>query len=195
MIANPTVPAFRYDPYSKKFTRETYEHKEMKTIRGDAVKSARKGLKGGGAGNWAVTLGTLGRQGSLSVLKVCRRPRPCTFTDVQTIQSSLPAADNPPFMLLLSEMSPQKLALFSPEEITTFVQTSCPRLSIDWGYAFTRPLLSPYEASVAVGRVKGWGGLNLGSDANAKGEGDYPMDFYSDKSLGPWTPRHQPQKA
>jgi 2-(3-amino-3-carboxypropyl)histidine synthase len=70
MIANPTVPAFRYDPYSKKFTRETYEHKEMKTVRGDAVKAARKGLEGGGAGKWAVTLGTLGRQGSLSVLKV-----------------------------------------------------------------------------------------------------------------------------
>jgi len=70
MIANPTIPAFRYDPYSKKFTRETYEHREMKTIRGDAVKSARKGLEGGGSGNWAVTLGTLGRQGSLSVLKV-----------------------------------------------------------------------------------------------------------------------------
>jgi len=70
MIANPTVPAFRYDPYSKKFTRETYEHKEMKTVRGDAVKSARKGLEDGGSGNWAVTLGTLGRQGSLSVLKV-----------------------------------------------------------------------------------------------------------------------------
>lgn len=70
MIANPTVPAFRYDPYSKKFTRETYEHQEMKTVRGDAVKAARKGLEGGGAGKWAVTLGTLGRQGSLSVLKV-----------------------------------------------------------------------------------------------------------------------------
>lgn len=117
------------------------------------------------------------------------------FTDCQTIQSSLPAAENPPFMLLLSEMSPQKLALFSTEEITTFVQTSCPRLSIDWGYAFTRPLLSPYEASVAVGRVKGWGGLELSSDASGTGEGDYPMDFYSDKSLGPWTPRHQPQKV
>lgn len=69
-------------------------------------------------------------------------------------------------------MSPQKLALFPPSEITAFVQTSCPRLSIDWGYAFSRPLLSPYEASVAIGRVKGWEGLEGGS-------GDYPMDFYA----------------
>jgi 2-(3-amino-3-carboxypropyl)histidine synthase len=70
MIANPTVPAFRYDPYSKKFTRETYEHKEMRTVRGDAVKAAKKGLAAKGAGSWAVLLGTLGRQGSLSVLRV-----------------------------------------------------------------------------------------------------------------------------
>lgn len=96
-------------------------------------------------------------------------------------------------MLLLSELSPQKLSLLSSDEISTFVQTSCPRLSIDWGYAFSRPLLNPYEASVAVGRVRGWSGLDLG-DAG-QGEGDYPMDFYSDKSLGPWTPRHQPQRV
>ena len=70
MIANPTVPAFRYDPYSKKFTRETYEHREMRSVRSDAVRLAKKGLEEKGAGSWAVVLGTLGRQGSLSVLNV-----------------------------------------------------------------------------------------------------------------------------
>ena len=70
MIANPTVPAFRYDPYSKKFTRETYDHQEMRRVRGDAVRVARQGLLEKGSGSWAVVLGTLGRQGSLSVLRV-----------------------------------------------------------------------------------------------------------------------------
>ncbi|WWC65165.1 diphthamide biosynthesis protein 1 [Kwoniella dejecticola CBS 10117] len=187
MIANPTVPAFRYDPYSKKFTRETYEHTEMRGIRGEAVKTARKGLVEKGSGSWAVLLGTLGRQGSLSVLK--------------SITSTLPPDSIPPLLILLSELSPLKLSLFSHEEISTFIQTSCPRLSIDWGYAFSRPLLSPYEASVASGRVRGWGGLDLAHavplnikgrvKAEEQGEGDYPMDFYSDNSLGPWTPRHK----
>ena len=72
MIANPTVPAFRYDPYSKKFTRETYDHQEMRTVRGNAVRAARQGLLDKGSGSWAVVLGTLGRQGSLSVLRVSR---------------------------------------------------------------------------------------------------------------------------
>ncbi|WWC72476.1 diphthamide biosynthesis protein 1 [Kwoniella pini CBS 10737] len=188
MIANPTVPAFRYDPYSKKFTRETYEHKEMRGIRGEAVKTARKGLVEKGSGSWAVLLGTLGRQGSLSVLK--------------SITSNLPSDSIPPLLILLSELSPIKLSLFSHDEISTFIQTSCPRLSIDWGYAFSRPLLSPYEASVASGRIRGWEGLDLAhavpskirdgiNKVEDKGQGDYPMDFYSDNSLGPWTPRYK----
>ncbi|KAL7422699.1 Diphthamide biosynthesis protein 1 [Cryptotrichosporon argae] len=182
MIANPDVPAFRYDPYDKKFTRETYAHAEMRAVRADSVKAARRNLLDQGAESWAVVLGTLGRQGSLSVLK--------------TVADSLPPDSVPPLLLLLSELSPQKLALLSPAEISTFVQTSCPRLSIDWGYAFSRPLLSPYEASVATGRVRGWGGLELdGAGDKARGEGDYPMDFYADASLGPWTPRHRPPKV
>ncbi|CAD6587429.1 MAG: Diphthamide biosynthesis protein 1 [Tremellales sp. Tagirdzhanova-0007] len=163
MIANPTVPAFRYDPYSKKFTRETYDHQEMRRVRGDAVRVARQGLLEKGSGSWAVVLGTLGRQGSLSVLR--------------SMTSSLPVHSDPPLLLLISELSPAKVDLLPHELISTFVQTSCPRLSIDWGYAFNRPLLSPYEASVAVGRARGWSGLEIAG--GEKGSGDYPMDFYS----------------
>lgn len=100
MIANPTVPAFRYDPYDKKFTREGYDHDEMRKLRGESVMKARgsltsenqskrskqSGEKGSeedldgneGAGGWAVVLGTLGRQGSLSVMNVSIR-RPSRF--------------------------------------------------------------------------------------------------------------------
>ena len=72
--------------------------------------------------------------------------------------------------ILLSELSPAKLSLFNPH-ISAFVQTSCPRLSIDWGYAFDRPLLTPYETAVAIGKTIGW--MDKASD------GVYPMDFYS----------------
>ena len=73
-----------------------------------------------------------------------------------------------PFMpILISELSPAKLSLFGADNISTFVQTSCPRLSIDWGYAFPKPLLSPYEVSVTVGTTNSW-----------DDEGVYPMDFY-----------------
>lgn len=88
MIANPGVPAFRYDPYSKKLTRERYDHALMRNVRGDAVRAARKSIerftdeKGGAvvavkrsatandAPVWGVVLGTLGRQGSFKQLQV-----------------------------------------------------------------------------------------------------------------------------
>ena len=53
------------------------------------------------------------------------------------------------------------------------------RLSIDWGLAFSAPILSPYEAAVALREVE-WR------------QDVYPMDFYANNSLGPWTPNHKP---
>jgi 2-(3-amino-3-carboxypropyl)histidine synthase len=82
MIANPSVPAFRYDPYSKILTRERYNHKEMRAARKDAVTAARKSVDNiahrasvvdtvvGEAPSWGVVLGTLGRQGNFKQLQV-----------------------------------------------------------------------------------------------------------------------------
>ncbi|KII95800.1 hypothetical protein PLICRDRAFT_97134 [Plicaturopsis crispa FD-325 SS-3] len=185
MIANPTVPAFRYDPYSKKLTRERYDHDEMRTIRDQAVQTARQSIDalpadslsldtasraGEPAPLWGVILGTLGRQGS--------------FKQLQAITNQLETSRTPiPYIpILLSELSPAKLALFNPH-ISTFIQTSCPRLSIDWGYAFDRPLLSPYETAVAVGKSVGWMDESKKGRERAQG-GIYPMDFYEAGS--PW---------
>jgi len=89
MIANPAVPAFRYDPYSKKLTREWYDHREMRSNRATAVESARDSIQRlsltGASGDgddrplWGVILGTLGRQGSLRQLEV-RSPTPLMWS-------------------------------------------------------------------------------------------------------------------
>ncbi|GAA5923158.1 2-(3-amino-3-carboxypropyl)histidine synthase [Sporobolomyces koalae] len=206
MIANPQVPAFRYDPYTKRLTRELYDHQEMRQMRGQAVLQARNSLnevqddQGTKKDAWGIVLGTLGRQGNLRVLKSVTKhleSPPSTTTAVSTRQTSAPT----PFIpFLLSELSPAKLSLLTG--ISTFVQTSCPRLSIDWGYAFPKPLLSPYEASVAMGvhGARGWKDMGIVDEAggasrlkeleNGRTEAeDYPMDFYADGSLGEWTPR------
>lgn len=57
--------------------------------------------------------------------------------------------------------------------IKSWVQIACPRLSIDWGEYFDRPLLTPYEAMVSL--------------KEAKWQSNYPMDFYAYDSLGNWT--------
>ena len=189
MIANPTVPAVRYDPYSKKLTRERYNHDEMRRIRDQAVQSARESItslassldpteldliaKPSGPVQqpqlWGVILGTLGRQGSFKQLQAI------------TNQLSVSRVSIPYVPILLSEVSPAKLSLFSPH-ISTFVQTSCPRLSIDWGYAFARPLLSPYEANVVLGQANGWTGEV--TEGGAMKKTTYPMDFY--QAGTPW---------
>jgi len=91
MIANPNIPAFRYDPYSKKLTRERYDHREMQTMRDDAVQSARKSLTllseqpshsasvTSSSPLWGVILGTLGRQGNLKQMQVIHLFDPLVF--------------------------------------------------------------------------------------------------------------------
>ena len=72
MIANPEIPAFRYDPYSKKVTRERYDYKSMQEMRREeiekAVRSASK--ESNGVASWGLVLGTLGRQGNTGQMQV-----------------------------------------------------------------------------------------------------------------------------
>ena len=161
MIANPTQPAFRYDPYSKLFTRERYDHDAMKSLRKHAI------TLGKNATTFGLILGTLGRQGSNKVLDY--------------FSSILKEQGKSFVIVLLSEINPEKLALF--DSVDAWIQISCPRLSIDWGYAFKKPLLSPYEAAIVLEKTPIW-----------EEDGVYAMDFYARDSLGPWTPNHAPPK-
>lgn len=149
MIHNPEIPAFRYDPYSRKFTRELYDQKQMVAVRTDAINTARSARKIG------LILGALGRQGN-----------PQTLDRLETVFA---AAGIEVVKIILSEIFPQKLAMF--DDIDAFVQVACPRLSIDWGYAFEKPLLTPYEAMVMM-KHDVWM------------EEYYPMDYYKKDGYG-----------
>jgi len=143
MIANPSLPLYRYDPYGKALTLEGYDHERMRQLRRDAVKRAAA------ASSWGLVLGTLGRQGNPDILF--------------HLQQILRNAGVHFVTVLLSEVLPSKLAEFP--EVGAWVQVCCPRLSIDWGHAFGAPLLSPYEAEVALG-ARQW-------------LAQYPMDYYA----------------
>ncbi|KAL8946089.1 MAG: hypothetical protein Q9222_007469 [Ikaeria aurantiellina] len=161
MIHNPSLPAYRYDPYSRKLTRETYDHDDMYDLRRQAIQQAKKATR------WGLILGSLGRQGN-----------PHTMT---LIEDRLKERNISFINILLSEIFPGKLAMMS--DVDCWVQIACPRLSIDWGYAFPKPLLTPYEALVALGVQKDWKNGN---------NGVYPMDFYSKDGLGRTKPISAP---
>lgn len=150
MIHNPEIPAFRYDPYSRKFTREYYDQDQLSAVREDAISVASKLKKIG------IILGALGRQGNNQTL--------------ETLEAKLEADNRTVVKIILSEIFPQKLSMF--DDIDAFVQVACPRLSIDWGYAFNKPLLTPYELMVMLNEDRKW-------EKNY-----YPMDYYSKDGYG-----------
>ncbi|CAN6470578.1 unnamed protein product [Victoria cruziana] len=135
MIANPEVEAYRYDPYLKVLFLEKYDHDGMKEARKKAVLQAR------GARVWGVVLGTLGHQGN---------PR-----TLEHIQRRLAEKGHMSMLVLLSEVTPSKIALFE-DSVDAWIQIACPRLSIDWGESFAKPLLTPFEAEVALGFLQPW---------------------------------------
>ncbi|KAF7728488.1 Diphthamide biosynthesis protein 1 [Apophysomyces ossiformis] len=154
MIHNPDIPAFQYEPYGKTFTRERYDHLEMHSLRKHAIQVGKTAKK------YGLILGTLGRQGKPQIMEY--------------LEKTIHEAGKDSVTVLLSEIFPGKLAQFS--DVDAWIQVACPRLSIDWGYAFPKPLLTPYEAAIALGKAE-WQEV-------------YPMDFYANDSLGPWTPNH-----
>ncbi|KAH7279395.1 hypothetical protein KP509_37G017600 [Ceratopteris richardii] len=189
MIANPSVKAFRYDPYSKVLSLEEYDHDGMREARRRAIERALANTEN----HWGIVLGTLGRQGNPKVLdhiEECLIARKIKYT-----------------VFLMSELSPSKISLFE-DAIDVWVQIACPRLSIDWGEAFEKPLLNPYEAEIALGFTNPWWSLELScecgeansctshrSSSSCKSGAEnfvYPMDYYA-RDGGPWSSSYLPK--
>ncbi|XP_068653402.1 uncharacterized protein [Aristolochia californica] len=135
MIANPHIRAFRYDPYLKVLFLEEYDHNGMKEARKKAILNARK------AKSWGIVLGTLGRQGNPRIL--------------DRLQKRMGEKGFDWTIVLMSELSPTRISLFG-DSIDAWIQIACPRLSIDWGEAFGKPFLTPFEAEIALEFIPGW---------------------------------------
>lgn len=185
MIANPGIKAYRYDPYTGRLLLEEYDHHGMKHSRKIAILRAREGK------NWGIVLGTLGRQGNPRIL--------------DRLQGKMKERGFSWTIFLMSEISPARVSLFG-DSVDAWIQIACPRLSIDWGESFGKPLLNPFEAEIALGLIPGWWekASMANSDCNKNGvycnhncdngvcaidnddvSGDYPMDYYAQDG-GEW---------
>lgn len=182
MIANPELRAFRYDPFLGKLFLEEYDHEGMKGDRRRAIERAV------GAKSWGIVMGTLGRQGSPKVLN--------------RLEGKMMDKGLDYMVVLISELSPKKIELFG-DAVDAWVQIACPRLSIDWGDAFKKPLLTAFEAEIALGDLPGWWERKLKCDENNEdccGNGnvqkgvDYPMDYYAQDG-GEWNSSYSKKLA
>lgn len=179
MIANPQVENFyRYNPYNKELTRETYNFNDMIATRQQAIERTRNALESGNA-TVGLLLSSLGRQGSKSVFNRLRKKILSSYPDCNVVQFIVP------------EIQPQILNEFG-SSVQVWVQVACPRLSIDWGDGFVdQPLLTPYELNLALRQVPGLDPKSNEIKVNIPGKSPYPMDFYSYSSIGDWTPSHK----
>lgn len=165
MIANPGIPAYRYDPYSRKLTLEQYSYDEMYKLRKDAIEKAVDTMRNGG--NFGFVLGTLGRQGSEIVYDRL----------IEQLQTNTKCKH---IKLLIPEVVQDTLDYV--DSVDVWVQVACPRLSIDWGGFFKKPLLNTYEFAQSIKNFK-----DQPTDLAAR---KYPMDFYAKHSCGSHTPNH-----
>ena len=168
MIHNPHIDHFyQYDPYTRRLTRETYGHADMLRLRAEAIEQAKS------AEHFGLILGTLGRQGAPHLLH-----RLASLVSSSTATST--ARPRLHTVFLISELSPSRVSLL-PQSIDCFVQVACPRLSVDWGHEYGRPLLNTYEAEVVLGTAE-W----LQSEGEGEGVARYPMDYYAEAG-GEWS--------
>jgi 2-(3-amino-3-carboxypropyl)histidine synthase len=129
-------------------TRESYDQAGMRAARRAAIEAAR------GARHWGLVLGTLGRQGNPRTAELLRQRLLAAAGGTGDSGSGAGGGGGSVTTVLLSELSPAKLAALAG--VDAWVQVACPRLSIDWGEGFATPVLTPYEAMVALGLVPGW---------------------------------------
>lgn len=148
MIQNPMAKFYRYDPYQNKLFNDTFDMDALVSSRTSSVEAIKA------ASHVGIILGTLGRQGSLSLLS--------------RLESLIQEHSKSFSTFLMSEVTNEVLEQYP--RVDVWIQTSCPRLSMDWGNTYSKPLLSPYEAFAGLQSVPL----------------EYPMDNYANGG-GPWS--------
>ena len=192
MISNPHVHVFyRYDPYGKTLTTESYDHHQMQSLRWDAIQQTRTTLVRASTTNnttttttFGILMGTLGRQGNPAIVQRIRQALALRQEGEHQEKDGKTRVLCRSFILLLSEITPTKLALLD-SKVDIWVQVACPRLSVDWGHYLAKnqkPVLTPYELFVALEETP-W-----------LQDGIYPMDYYASQG-GPWSNYHVENKT
>lgn len=143
MIANPQMTFYQYNPFTKRITLEEYDIMTMLKTRKDMIARCKNAKRVG------LILGILGRQGNPGILHRL----------IEIVERNKLKYD----VILLSEITEDKLNQFS--DCDFFIQIACPRLSIDWGIHFSKPVITTYECYVVFGETEF--------------RERYPMDYYS----------------
>lgn len=148
MIQNPSLNYYKYCPFTRKLTKEFYNYNLMVQQRNSQINKFYK------SENIGIILGSLGRQGNRKIM--------------ENVANHLNELGNfKIYKIIVDEINENILDEY--DFIDAFVQVSCPRLSIDWGICYKKPLLSPFEV------------FQKSIDQN-----NYMMDYYAAEDNKPW---------
>nr|UXY87772.1 diphthamide biosynthesis protein 1 [Cryptomonas curvata] len=147
IISNPFCRFFQFNPFSQHFTVTDFNtigiyNQRRKEILNSFLKKI----------NIGIIIGSLGRQGNYSIIK--------------KMQELIKKKNFESILISTTEISSDVLEIIGYKIIETWTQVVCPRLSIDWGSVFGRPLLNTYEFGILFSFTR-WK-LNK-----------YPLDYYS----------------
>jgi 2-(3-amino-3-carboxypropyl)histidine synthase len=146
-ISNPFCRFFQFNPFSQHFTVTDFSIVNIYNQRRKEILNSFFGRI-----NIGIIFGTLGRQGNYSILK-----KMLELIKKKKFES---------IIISTTEISLDILEIIGFKIIETWTQVVCPRLSIDWGCSFGKPILNTYELSVLFSFTR-WR-FNK-----------YPLDYYS----------------
>ncbi|VDB98256.1 unnamed protein product [Peniophora sp. CBMAI 1063] len=135
LMTHAAAPIYRYDPSTRTASLESGRTNKLLMRRYAVVQRARD------ADVFGILVGTLGVASYLPLIKHLR--------------SILAAAHKKSYTVSVGKLNPAKLANFA--EIECFVLVACPENSVIDAKEFYRPIVTPYELTIALAREPSWG--------------------------------------
>lgn len=149
LFFNPNIKIIQFNPFIRSLTLLGFKSLETLSERECFIEKAIFFLK-----SCNFIFGVLGRQGNMKILKTIK------FLAIKKkLQQNT---------YTTAEISNKNLNILNRNSKEIWVQLSCPRLSLDWGFFFKNLLLTPFEFGVLTRSTK-------------FKKNNVPMDFYSQK--------------
>ena len=147
LLFNPNIKILQFNPFKRSLVLLGFKFTETLSERKNFIEKSLFLTR-----EVNFIFGTLGRQGSIKILKT-----------MESLAFQKKFRKN---VYLASEIENTRLNSLSRNSRSVWVQLSCPRLSLDWGFYFKNIILTPFEFSILTKTTKLY--VNF-----------LPMDFYS----------------
>lgn len=147
LLFNPNIKIVQFNPFKRSLVLLGFKFTETLNERVNFIENSLFLPR-----QINLIFGVLGRQGSIKILRT-----------IQSLASQKRFKKN---VYMATEIENDRLNILNGNSKDLWVQLSCPRLSLDWGFYFKNILLTPFEFGILTKTTKIYNNF-------------FPMDFYS----------------